>query len=65
MEDKQTRGCLPQFNNTLAEERYLLHLELMKSTLAQADQPLLGLAEPTVAAKGTRRLHESALAAED
>lgn len=55
---KNTSGCLPNFSDDLSEKQHLLHLRLMKAALEQTDIPFLGLAEPTITAQETRRLHE-------
>lgn len=55
---KPSAGCL-NFTSSFSEESLdQLHLKLMKKELLKAKRPLLGLAEPSITARGTRRLHE-------
>lgn len=65
MSNTKPKGCSPSLNTTLDEKEHLLHLRLMKAALENADIPLLGLAEPSIGAKGTRRVHEGNPAAND
>ena len=65
MSNTKPKGCLPNLKDTVQEKEYLLHLGLMKTALKQTDTPFLGLAEPTISAKGTRRVHEKNPAAND
>jgi hypothetical protein len=51
-------GDLSYFKQKLEDDPAMLHLRLMKAALKQATIPLLGIAEPTISARGTRRLHE-------
>lgn len=65
MSNTEPSGCRPRFNDKLEENEHQLHLRLMKTALKNADAPFLGLAEPSIAANGTRRLHEGKPLAND